>query len=73
MWRVGTLSRDLLDIFKNTQKDFLAEGVIHVFLGQQGRFQHPLTDILVVSQTQKDKYHMISLICGILKKKKRYK
>ena len=23
-----------------------------------------------VSQTEKDKYHMISLICGILKKKK---
>ena len=26
-----------------------------------------------VSQTEKDKYHIISLICGIKKKKKRYK
>ena len=26
-----------------------------------------------VSQTEKDKYHMQSLICGIQKKKKRYK
>ena len=26
-----------------------------------------------VSQTQKDKHHMTSLICGILKKKKRHK
>ena len=27
-----------------------------------------LSEISEVSQTEKDKYHMISLICGILKK-----
>ena len=28
------------------------------------------TMLTEISQTEKDKYHMISLICGILKKKK---
>ena len=33
-------------------------------------------EIIILSelnQLEKDKYHMISLVCGILKKKKRYK
>ena len=49
--------------------DFLAETL------WPGPSEMNLEDIMLrgISQTEKNKYHMISLICGIWKKKKRKK